>query len=287
MSTQPQRKLWEKETHESKVEAFYGWGVDGYGDFHNGYLNFGLWENGLKTYLEAAENMVHRVASIAGVNKDSLLLDVGFGMGTQDVYIVEKFNPKKIDALDVTWKHVEIARKRVERANYADRVQFHHGTATKMPFANESFTNVMSIEAPEHFDTRQMFLEEAYRVLKPGGILGVADYTLKRPPRNLLEKVVIESCRSLWKVPKDNAYSAEEYRRRLEKVGYKNIDIQEVGALTIPGYYYEQKRPEVKEALTKIRGFVAGRLGFFIDIVLFQAYQHGLLEYVLVHAEKK
>lgn len=286
MSTE-QRKLWEKETHENKVESFYGWGVDNFGDFHNGYLNFGLWESGLKTYLEAAENMVHRIATLAGVNQNSHLLDVGFGMGTQDVYILEKFSPKKIDGLDVTWKHVELARRRAERFKCGDRVEFHHGTATKIPFPDGYFSNVMSIEAPEHFDTRQMFFEESYRVLKPGGVIGIADYTLKREPRNFIEKAVLGAVVSLWKVPQDNVYSTETYRQRLAKVGYKNIDIQEVGALTIPGYYYEQKRPEVKAELAKIRGFVAGRLGFIIDIFLFQAYQYGLLEYILVHAEKK
>lgn len=285
MST-PQQKHWDKATHESKVESFYGSSVDGFGDFHNGYLNFGLWENGLKTYLEAAENMVHRIASLAGVNQESHLLDIGFGMGTQDVYILQKFKPRQIDGLDVTWKHVEIARDRAARNNCGDKVRFHHGSATQIPFDNNTFTNLMSIEAPEHFYTRDKFFGEAYRVLKPGGIVGIADYTLKRDPRNVIEKTLLNAVVSLWQVPKENVYTSKTYEERLAKVGFKNIDIKEVGALTIPGYYYEQKRPEVKAELAKIRGFVAGRLGFIIDIILFQAYQRGLIEYILVHAEK-
>lgn len=286
LSVQVEQKNWEKASHEHHVESFYGWGVENYGDFHNGYLNFGLWEEGKKTYLEAAENMVHRMATLAGVGPNSNLMDVGCGMGTQDIYIMKTFNPRTIDAVDVTWKHIEHSRRRAKAANLEDRITYHHGTAVKVPFPDQNFTNVMSIEAPEHFNTRQKFLQEAYRVLKPGGIIGLADYTLKRPPKNIIEKFVVDFARRMWKVPLDNVYSTQEYHNRMKQAGFRNVEIQEVGALTIPGYFYEQKRPEVIEALTRIRGFVAGRLGFVIDIAVFQAFQRGLLEYVLVHAEK-
>ncbi len=48
---------WDKSTHESAVEGFYGTGVERYGDFHKRYLNFGLWEEGITDYTQAAENL--------------------------------------------------------------------------------------------------------------------------------------------------------------------------------------------------------------------------------------
>src|SRR5687768_13475132 len=91
------KKAWPKDAHEHFVESFYGTGVEKYGDFHNGYLNFGLWEEGNTDYIKAAENMVHRIGTMLGVNKESLVLDVACGMGTQDVYLAKTFNPKRID----------------------------------------------------------------------------------------------------------------------------------------------------------------------------------------------
>ena len=281
------RKFWSGSTHESRVENFYGWGVEKYGDFHNGYLNFGYWEDGIKDYLQAAENMVHSIASLAGVNKESNVLDVGCGMGTQDIYIYKNFSPKSIDCVDVTWPHVQHARRRAKESNCEDRVRFHHGTATQLPFPDNHFTNVMSIEAPEHFNTREKFMRESFRVLKPGGRIGLADYTLKRPPRNPLEKFVIESARWLWKVPPENADSKERYAEKMERSGFSDVKIKEVGAQTIPGYYFEATRPETVRELVKIRGFIAGRLGGIIDIAVYKAYQMGLLEYIFVEAKKK
>ena len=281
-----QRQSWSEQSHEQKVEKFYGWGVENYGDFHGGYLNFGLWEEGIGDYLAAAENMVRHVGTLAGLDGASRLLDVGCGMGSQDLYLLKTFGPQSIDALDVTWPHVEHARRRVREAGCEARVRFHHGTATRMPFPEESFTHVLSIEAPEHFDTREDFLRETYRVLEPGGVAAFADYTLKREPRNALERFVVGAARRLWKVPRVNVITTDAYRETMRRAGFVNVEVEEVGRLTIPGYYREQRRPETIRELTKIRGVVAGRLGWVIDIAVLKAYEMGLMEYVFVRAEK-
>ena len=285
MSTES-RRLWTKTSQEQRLENFYGKGVENYADFHNGYLNFGLWEEGIEDYVAAAENMVRRMGTLLNLDENSLLLDVGCGMGTQDIYLFQNFNPRSIDALDVTWKHIEHGRRRAREANLEERVRYHHGTATELPFPDNSFTHLLSIEAPEHFRTREKFFHEAMRVLKPGGVIAMADYSLKRQPQNLFEKFIVESARRLWNVPVENVDTAESYRNKMEKAGFARVEIQEIGALTIPGYYFEQRRPETIREITKIRGFVAGRLGGVIDVAVYKAFQMGLMEYILVRAEK-
>ena len=68
------RKLWSAGAHERKVENLYSGGVENFADWHNGYLNFGLWENGNTDYIKAAENLVHRLGDILGLNETSKLL---------------------------------------------------------------------------------------------------------------------------------------------------------------------------------------------------------------------
>lgn len=280
------RKFWPRVSHERKVENFYGRGVENYGEFHNGYLNFGLWEDGIHDYVSAAENLVRRMGEMLGLNRESRLLDVAPGMGTQDIFLMRTFAPAFIEAIDVTWKHVKHGLRRAREYCMEEPVRFQHGTATQLPFPDSHFTHVISIEGPEHFNTREQFMREAFRVLRTGGVMALADYTLKRPPKNWIEKLVVESARRLWKVPKENVDSADTYGEKLRRVGFRNISLQEMGALTIPGYYFEQIRPETRRVLRKIRGFIGGRLGIIVDIAVYQAFQRGLLEYVLVRAEK-
>jgi ubiquinone/menaquinone biosynthesis C-methylase UbiE len=47
--------------------------------------------------------------------------------------------------------------------------------AANLGFAESSFDTVLCIEAAFHFRTRQAFLREARRVLKPGGYLTMSD----------------------------------------------------------------------------------------------------------------
>jgi ubiquinone/menaquinone biosynthesis C-methylase UbiE len=279
------RKIWLKTSHEYRVERFYGWGVDGYGDFHGGYLNFGLWEGGISDYVAAAENLVRRCGALLGLDGESHLLDVACGMGTQDIFLWRQFGPKRIDALDVTWEHVEHGRARAARWACEDRVRFHHGTATRLPFPDGHFTHVLCIEGIVHFDTREHFLREALRVLRPGGVIALADYTLKRAPR-LWESVLLDIALSLWKVPRVNFVPPAAYREQLTRSGFRNIEVSEVGASTIPGYFIEQRRPETIREISKRRGFLAGRLGIVIDFAVYLGHWRGVIDYVIVRAEK-
>lgn len=281
-----ERKLWGKSAHERRVENFYGVGAEHFGSYHDGYLNFGLWDEGVEGYVAAAENLVRRVGTLAELDGRSRVLDVACGMGTQDLYLLRNFSPASIDALDVTWKHVEQGRRRAADAGLSERVNFHHGTATALPFPDQTFTHVLGIEGPVHFDTRETFMREARRVLAPGGRLVLSDYSMKRPPRTAFEKFVFDLMCRLWKVPGENRDTVARYRDKLERSGFTDAHIEEVGERVIPGYYFEQKRPETVRELTRLRGFVAGRLGGVIDTVLYKVYRLGLIDYILVRARK-
>lgn len=280
--SETERQRWGASAHERKVENLYSGGVENFANWHNGYLNFGLWENGNQDYIKAAENLVRRMGNLLGLNETSKLLDVAPGMGTQDIYLLQNFAPQSIDGLDVTWKHIEHGRRRAREANAEDRVRFHHGTAIELPFPAGTFTHVLSIEGPEHFDTREKFLYEAHRVLQPGGVIAMADFIVKNPPRNLFEKLVAEAARKLWQVPRANVYSADVYRQKMAAAGFEKIEIDEIGASVIPGYYFEQMRPETIKAISKIRGFALARLGLLLDVAVYRGFTMGLLEYVLV-----
>ena len=56
--SETERQSWSAGAHERKVENLYSGGVENYADYHNGYLNFGLWENGITDYVKAAVESV-------------------------------------------------------------------------------------------------------------------------------------------------------------------------------------------------------------------------------------
>jgi ubiquinone/menaquinone biosynthesis C-methylase UbiE len=223
-----------------------------------------------------------------GLNSESVLLDVGCGMGTQDIFMHRTFGPKMIQGLDVTVKHVQRSEERQRREGISSSMlRFKHGSGTDIPFEAASFTHLLSVEAPEHFDTREKFFYEAFRVLKPNGVFVISDYPLARPPKNLFERGVVWCASRLWHMPPANLYGNAEFKKKLEAAGFTNITIVNVGKDTIPPYYFEHRRPESVREIHKIRGFWKGVVGgFLIDFGVYAAYKIGLCEYNLVRAER-
>lgn len=280
------RTDWPNGTQERRVESFYSRGAGSFGDCHGGYLNFGLWDEGIHDYVSAAENLVKRLGAWGRLDSASRLLDVGCGFGAQDVLLARTFSPARITGLDVTWPHVLAARERAAEGRVAASVHFEHGSATDLRFAQGAFTHVLSIEGVVHFDTRERFLLQAHGVLEPGGTLLLADYCLARPPRALLDRLFLQLARRGWKVPRENVDTVESYREKILRAGFADVQVERAGGRTIPQYFREQRTPVHLKAMLRIRGPAATAGGLAIDFCAWAAWATGALEYVLVKATK-
>ena len=277
---------WEVGSAEQKVTTFYQHGVENFGDFHKGYLNFGLWENGNTDYIQAAENLIHRLGELLEL-KDSNLLDVACGMGAQDVYLHQNFSVKSITALDLMYEHLEYGKNRALEANLEDKIDFVNDTATKLPFNDQTFDRVLCVEGLIHFDTRNDFFKEAYRCMKDDGVMVVSDYCLAKTPTKKWQQLAVGGTCKMWNIPRENVSTISEYKSTLEKIGFTDVEIIPVGKKVIPGYFKEQHSKECLEELTRIRGFFAGRIGHIIDHAVYRSFKWGLIDYILVKARKK
>jgi SAM-dependent methyltransferase len=269
-------------SHAQRVARFYAHGLERIGSFHDNYLNFGLWSDGVSSYPQAAEALLERVGERVGLGGDSHLLDVACGMGTQDRFFVERFGCARVEAFDLVPGHIAVARCRHALPN----VRYGVADACHLPFAPECFTQVVAIEGIVHFDTRERFFREAHRVLRLGGRLGVADYFLARPLRTALERGLLRLCTAGWHVPPENVATLDEYRAALARAGFEDVRLEVVSDAVIPGYWREQRRAEVRRQVYSIRGAVAGRLAAAIDALMYGLYRAGVIGYLIASARK-
>jgi MPBQ/MSBQ methyltransferase len=99
-------------------------------------------------------------------------------------------------------------------------VQFLVDDAMALSFPDASFDVVWSIEAGPHMPDKAVFAKELMRVLKPGGVLVVADWNQRddrQKPLNFWEKPVMQQLLDQWSHP---AFSSiEGFSELLEATG--------------------------------------------------------------------
>src|SRR5262249_48297588 len=148
-----------------------------------GWLNLGLWDGpGSEDDAEdACRRLVRSLAS--ALPGGGVILDVGNGLGSQDVLIAETARPRRLVAANITEWQLSAGRNRLKQAAAAPVV----GDAGRLPIADGTVDGVISVEAAFHSRARRAFFQECYRVLRPGGVLSMSDVSVERWPASPAE----------------------------------------------------------------------------------------------------
>lgn len=165
-------------TLKNQIQQFYDassglweqvWGEH----MHHGY--YGATGKEKKDRRQAQIELIEEMLNWAGVKQAEKILDVGCGIGGSSLYLAQKFNAH---AVGITLSPVQASRatERAQEAGLASEVQFQVADALEMPFADDSFDLVWSMESGEHMPDKEKFLQECYRVLKVGGTFLMATW---------------------------------------------------------------------------------------------------------------
>ncbi|WP_316741187.1 methyltransferase domain-containing protein [Streptomyces sp. MK7] len=101
----------------------------------------------------------------------SRVLDLGCGRALTSVFLAREYGLQVV-AADLWIKPDDNAR-RIAEAGVADRVVPVHAEAHDLPFGEESFDAIVSVDAYQYFGADDLYLPSLTRLLKPGGRIGV------------------------------------------------------------------------------------------------------------------
>ncbi|MGZ5933449.1 MAG: SAM-dependent methyltransferase [Rhizomicrobium sp.] len=99
------------------------------------------------------------------------VLDLGCGKAISSIFLATEF-AVQVTAADLWIKPGENAR-RIETAGVADRVFPVYAEAHALPFAEEQFDAIVSLDAFQYFGTDDLYLGTISKFLKPGGRIGI------------------------------------------------------------------------------------------------------------------
>ncbi len=142
-------------------------------DFLNHLLSFGI-------------DKYWRSKAIAILKKHKITHLLDGATGTGDFAIAAlKIPGIKIEAIDISENMLTIGREKIAKSGLIGRINFAYGNAESLSYPDNTFDAVTIAFGVRNFENLDKGLSEMYRVLKPGGIAVILEFS---KPATLLVK---------------------------------------------------------------------------------------------------
>jgi SAM-dependent methyltransferase len=246
-----------------------------------GWLNLGLWEGDGTDPSEAPRAVRRLVSAVAEpLPRGGVVLDVGNGLGAQDLLIAEVVRPTRLVVLNITESQLRAGRRRLAEA----KAHSVNGDATRIPIRGETVDGVISVEAAFHFPSRARFFAEAFRVLRPGGILSMSDVPVTRLPRRPGELLAGLTQLRVWGLSSASVATAARIVEAVADAGFRDVEARLVGDRVIaPALAFVRRRLDVDGDEAPMAMRLASR-AMLSQVELL--WRRGLLDYLLLKAVK-
>lgn len=159
--------------------------------------------------------------ALAQLNPGETVLDLGSGGGIDVLLSARRVGPLgKAYGLDMTDEMLALARENQRKAGIGN-VEFLKGEIEHIPLPDNSVDVVLSNCVINLSSDKERVLQEAFRVLKPGGRFAVSDVVTRGEiPEDLRQNML------LWVGCIAGALQDQDYASKLKQAGFADISIE-------------------------------------------------------------
>ena len=165
--------------------------------------------------------------ALAELHPGEVVLDLGSGGGIDVLLSAQRVGPTGYAyGLDMTDAMLDLARRNAAEAG-AENVEFLKGDIASIPLPSNSVDVIISNCVINLAIDKAPVLQEAFRVLKPGGRFAVSDIVIHGGlPAGFVDTTEFRRDLSSWSGCIAGALTDEEYQTLLHDAGFTNIDLE-------------------------------------------------------------
>ena len=228
----------------------------------NRAIHFGYYDTPDVSHADALVRLNEKLAELGQINPGDKVLDAGCGVGGSSFWLAEN---KGATVTGITPVHtqVEKANELKDKRNLDGNVSFKVADYRNTPFESESFDVVWACESVCHAPDKADFYNEAYRLLKPGGRLVMAEYFRAGRPLNERGEKLLSRWLQGWAI--GDIDSRDEHASHITNAGFSHHQLLDVT---------ERIEPSLRR-LYRMSSLLYPLAIFFVNTRIRTATQHG------------
>ncbi|MFC4350855.1 methyltransferase domain-containing protein [Fodinicurvata halophila] len=248
-----------------ETKAYYDGAADEiYRDIWGENIHIGYFSSPDESLIDAMVRSNEQMADRVTLGPNDRVLDVGCGYGALARFLARRFSCEVL-ATNISDRELAHGRELTAKEGLDELVSFEWADFHDLQYEDNSFDSYWSQEAFLHAVDKERVVEEAYRVLKPGGTLVFTDLLVRKgTPQEDREKIYD-------RVKSPDMWDTEDYMGALKKAGFSLAHHADWSENVAPTYNWvrtqlENRRKEFERRIGKqVVDKTSDALKFWVD----------------------
>lgn len=256
----------------------------------NPALHFGFYDKKeADNHYEALSHTNKILADKAAIVDGHKVLDAGCGLGGSSIWLAQRYDVE-VTGISLPERQIAACQQRADSLSLKGSAKFVQADYCNTPFTDGSFDVVWACESVCHAPQKKEFYQEAYRLLKPGGRIVLAEYLRTQRPLDPKDEILLKNkWLNNWAI--DDIDTEEEHFENLKSSGFQEIKIENFNdrvGVSLRNLHEKCQRSYPLEWILKIlrirssvqHGNLVG------SIQQYKAFQKGIWWYSVISAKK-